>query len=63
MTTVENILSYDGSELDIGLNYVALVISLVPLIICFHKPHLDESNGWKKWVWIPIFVILCAFQV
>jgi hypothetical protein len=62
MKDIADILSYDGSQLDISLNYIALVICSVPFIGIFHKLPLTRDRN-RKYLWIPTFLGLSLFQV
>jgi hypothetical protein len=56
---IYNILVYKESLLDCVLNYVALVASLVPVVLCLRP--LSPTRG--KFFWIPLSVGLFIFQV
>jgi hypothetical protein len=63
MKTVGDILSYDGSDKDIALNYAAIVICGAPFLFLFFKLPLPEKQNWKRFLWFPIFLALSIFQV
>ncbi len=55
-----NIVSYDNSHTDVMLNYGALMIGLIPLVLVLSclKPTIDG-----KYFWVPLSGFLWGFQV
>ena len=58
-TTVYAILSYDGSMLDCALNYAAIAVIHLSLVVYLH----NLKVGSYKWIWIPLLGFLFLFQV
>jgi hypothetical protein len=55
------ILSYNDGKVDIALNYIALVVDIVPLVLGLRI--LPVSFKGLRIFWIPFTVLLFAFQV
>lgn len=55
------ILTYNYSQIDITLNYIAQIISLVPLILSCQL--LKQCSNMHNLFWIPFTVYLIVFQV
>jgi hypothetical protein len=58
-TAVYAILSYDGSMLDCALNYAAIAVIHLSLVVYLH----NLKVGSYKWIWIPLLGFLFLFQV
>lgn len=64
MNTLENILFYNGSILHSFLNWLALVLSIIPAIKICQPPYTLEKM-WKtqRLVWLWILIGLFIFQI
>lgn len=60
--TVVEILTYEGDNLNIILNYIALTLTILTAVAVFHSTQL-KSKKWRKTLWIPVLIGLSIFQV
>lgn len=61
-TSIVEILTYQGNNLDILLNYIALTLTTIATIEIFSSLQLKIKN-WRKLLWLPVLIGLAIFQV
>ncbi|CAN0207561.1 unnamed protein product [Ectocarpus sp. 6 AP-2014] len=59
------VFTYEGSETDIYINYVTLVLTLITLILCTRKAGERASRypRYAAWFWVPFTSVLFAMQL
>jgi hypothetical protein len=57
-----DILSYDHGRLDSALNYLALIVTIAPVIYIHHHILFTMKKQWK-YFWIVLTIGLFVFQV
>ncbi|CAM9353631.1 unnamed protein product [Ectocarpus fasciculatus] len=59
------VFTYEGSETDIYINYVTLVLTLITLILCTRRAGERASRypRYAAWFWVPFTSVLFAMQV
>ncbi|CAM9313424.1 unnamed protein product [Choristocarpus tenellus] len=59
------ILDYNGSVVDIWINYTTLILTLVSVVICTRKAneHSFEYRRAAPWFWVPFSVVLVLAQI
>lgn len=58
ISSILNILTYNGSTLDILLNYIAVILTVTTEIVV-----LETRYNWLKYFWIVNTLTLFVFQV
>lgn len=62
LSTIEGILTYDGGQTDILLNYIALALTLSAAVMVCRLFPLD-LHPVVRYSWLPVTVFLFVFQV
>ncbi|CAN0051392.1 unnamed protein product [Scytosiphon promiscuus] len=62
---LQRLFTYEGSETDIWINYVTLLLTLVTLVLCTRRAGEVASrfSRFAAWFWVPFTLVLFAMQI
>ena len=59
---VEDILTYEGNQLDIFLNYIDLLLTTIVTFLLFQFLPIRVQK-WRRFHWILVWIAFAIFQV